>query len=209
MTSINIIEKIAHDVSSSGAQEKAVLAGLHRYQELVLTGERDDGQPSVEQRELALSTDYVVFVLNGSGYTAAEVVQMRSFLREFAAKGSLTIVTVGRMGVEVEAAKLAKALKVPHLEIGCVWQRPNGDGSTTRVPAARQVRNRQLGQLAAAYMATGGKAAVLRYGEEPRADSVEGLLVAAGAQARPGSHHFVTPVVHEVSRQGEPTVMVA
>jgi hypothetical protein len=201
MSSINVMQTIATEVSTSKAQEKAVIAALQRFSDLVSIPERQDPAPLVESTEkpkLRVDTDYLIFVLNGAGAKRPEELAMRSFVRHFAEKGSVTVVTVGRMGVEVEAAKMCKGLGLRHIEVGAVWQRPNVDGSTTRVPAARNVRNKVLRELAQESVAKGCKVAVARYGTEAYGDVIEELLVKAGAKARPGSKFFVPKVVTPV-----------
>lgn len=190
---MNVLEQIAEQVGKSEAQKRAAMEAMGRLQELTLTGSREDPPPLVE-RSLSTTTDFVFFVVNGQGSSAQDFTHMRKTLRAYAETGSITVVTTGRMGVEIEAAKLAKAIDARHIEVGCIWQRPNGDGSTVRVPSARNVRNKTLRELAEQAVAAGQKVGVLVYGVEQSNDAVEGLLVKAGARTRPTSKLYVAPV---------------
>lgn len=207
---MNVLEQIAGQVAKSDAQKRAAMDAMQRLQELTLREDRGDGEPLVEHAGVAVDTDFVFFVVNGRDSSGADAVHMRKTVRAYAEQGSVTVVTTGRMGVEIEAAKLAKALELKHIEIATVWQRPNADGTTTRMPSARNTRNRSLRRLAEACVAEGRKVGVLVYGTEQSADAVEELLVKAGARPRPSSKYFRKPEP-VVAPEAAPTttVMVA
>jgi hypothetical protein len=197
--------EIAERVSRSDAQRKAVVKAISLVNDEVLMsqGEQDALVTDVQQVPMHLSR-VVVFVVSGRNTTVADENAMRSHLVELEAKAKakgierIHVVTRGMMGCELAAMKWASG-RAHHSEIAAVWAKPMPDGTTRRDPNARKPRNTKLRLMAERAVESGCAVFVFRYGVEEDRDTVEPLLVRAGAKPLKSSPHWREPVAEEVA----------
>jgi hypothetical protein len=201
MDTQSLIESIATDVSRSGAQKAAATKALNLFMEQVTLDARQDPEPIGDDRApqeqlIASQADTLVFVLNGQG-GERDTQQLRLNLETIRERfGKVHVVTAGRMGAELDAMKWASWRGQPACEIAAVWAVPQPDGTTQRDGNARARRNKKLRELCQRHVAAGFPAFVLAHGVERDNDTIEQLLVRAGALPRKTSRY--APKVEEV-----------
>lgn len=174
------IARIAEQIGRSGAQQQAIMTAMSRLSDDATLLARDDAPGAT----LAMPEHPItIFVLSGQQLVDNSDRLVRRHLDDALAHfGGLQLVTVGRMGVELDAVKwAANKDNVSVHEFSAVWAIPNADGTTRRNPNARGPRNEKLRRYCEQAIRIGG-AYVFAYGVEPRYDRIEQILVRAGAR---------------------------